>query len=217
MSVKQRSFSGTTSDWRGRNAVFCCKGSTCLPLFPLLLRLSHLYRYAPPLRPHSLAPNISSTCLKVQRDRQWSAGSVQLGPNANANPPQSVRSRLPAQRHLFPQQAPPPTSAPLPIVPDPSPDIGPLVFLTPQVPPAKRISPAGSLPTPPPARRAYNRTQNTIQINAVSATSPTARKRATASVMGLYIVPKMLACQLNSGWRRCGGRGQITNRWMSLS
>ncbi|KAJ8356347.1 hypothetical protein SKAU_G00191410 [Synaphobranchus kaupii] len=74
------------------------------------------------------------------------------------HPPPSVRPRLQAQRQLFPQQAPPPTSAPLPVVPDPTPIIGPFVFLTPQVPAAKLIAPAGPLVAPPPARRAYNRT-----------------------------------------------------------
>ncbi|KAJ8346584.1 hypothetical protein SKAU_G00279850 [Synaphobranchus kaupii] len=74
------------------------------------------------------------------------------------HPPPSVRPRLQAQRQLFPQQAPPPTSAPLPVVPDPTPVIGPFVFLTPQVPAAKLIAPAGPLVAPPPARRAYNRT-----------------------------------------------------------
>ncbi|KAJ8333183.1 hypothetical protein SKAU_G00420790 [Synaphobranchus kaupii] len=74
------------------------------------------------------------------------------------HPPPSVRPRLQAQRQLFPQQAPPPTSAPLPVVPDPTSIIGPFVFLTPQVPAAKLIAPAGPLVAPPPARRAYNRT-----------------------------------------------------------
>ncbi|KAJ8379334.1 hypothetical protein SKAU_G00001120 [Synaphobranchus kaupii] len=74
------------------------------------------------------------------------------------HPPPSVRPRLQAQRQLFPQQAPPPTSAPLPVVPDPTPVIGPFVFLTPQVPAAKLSAPAGPLVAPPPARRAYNRT-----------------------------------------------------------
>ncbi|KAJ8332984.1 hypothetical protein SKAU_G00418800 [Synaphobranchus kaupii] len=74
------------------------------------------------------------------------------------HPPPSVRPRLQAQRRLFPQQAPPPTSAPLPVVPDPTSVIGPFVFLTPQVPAAKLIAPAGPLVAPPPARRAYNRT-----------------------------------------------------------
>ena len=81
MSIKQQKSIGTTSDWRGRNVVICCKGSTCLPLFLLLLRLSHLYRYAPLLQPHSLAPNISTTWLKVQQNRQWSRGSLQFPPN----------------------------------------------------------------------------------------------------------------------------------------
>ncbi|KAJ8364297.1 hypothetical protein SKAU_G00131280 [Synaphobranchus kaupii] len=74
------------------------------------------------------------------------------------HPPPSVHPRLQAQRQLFPQQAPPPTSAPLPVVPDPTPVIGLFVFLTPQVPAAKLIAPAGPLVAPPPARRAYNRT-----------------------------------------------------------
>ncbi|KAJ8351972.1 hypothetical protein SKAU_G00234480 [Synaphobranchus kaupii] len=74
------------------------------------------------------------------------------------HPPPSVRPRLQAQRQLFPQQAPPPTSVPLPVVPDPTPIIGPFVFLTPQVPAAKLIAPAGPFVAPPPARRAYNRT-----------------------------------------------------------
>ncbi|KAJ8352123.1 hypothetical protein SKAU_G00235990 [Synaphobranchus kaupii] len=74
------------------------------------------------------------------------------------HPPLSVRPRLQAQRRLFPQQAPPLTSAPLPVVPDSTPVIGPFVFLTPQVPAAKLIAPAGPLVAPPPARRAYNRT-----------------------------------------------------------
>ncbi|KAJ8375622.1 hypothetical protein SKAU_G00062020 [Synaphobranchus kaupii] len=62
-------------------AVFCCKGTTCLPLFLLLLRLSHLYWYAPLLHHPSPAPNISTTCLEVLQDRQWSRGSLQLWPN----------------------------------------------------------------------------------------------------------------------------------------
>ncbi|KAJ8351896.1 hypothetical protein SKAU_G00233720 [Synaphobranchus kaupii] len=74
------------------------------------------------------------------------------------HPPPSVRPRLQAQRRLFPEQAPPPTFAPLPVVPDPTPVIGPFVFLTPQVPAAKLSAPAGPLVAPPPARRAYNRT-----------------------------------------------------------
>ncbi|KAJ8340737.1 hypothetical protein SKAU_G00353700 [Synaphobranchus kaupii] len=74
------------------------------------------------------------------------------------HPPPSVRPRLQAQRRLFPQQAPPPTSAPLPVVPDSTPVTDPFVFLTPQIPAAKLIAPAGPLVAPPPARRAYNRT-----------------------------------------------------------
>ncbi|KAJ8356715.1 hypothetical protein SKAU_G00195090 [Synaphobranchus kaupii] len=89
------------------------------------------------------------------------------------HPPPSVRPRLQAQRQLFPQQAPPPTSAPLPVVPDPTPVIGPFVFLTPQVPAAKLIAPAGPLVAPPPARRAYNRTVD--QNKCVKCHQPTFR------------------------------------------
>ncbi|KAJ8368742.1 hypothetical protein SKAU_G00087700 [Synaphobranchus kaupii] len=57
------------------------QGTTCLPQFLLLLRLSHLYWYAPLLHHPSPAPNISTTCLEVLQDRQWSRGSLQLWPN----------------------------------------------------------------------------------------------------------------------------------------
>ncbi|CAL8240335.1 unnamed protein product [Merluccius merluccius] len=76
-------------------------------------------------------------------------------PAQHPHPPQSVRPRLPAQRQLFTVQAPPPTSAPLPIVPNPRPAF---VFLTPPVPADIRIAPAGPPPPLSTARRAYNRT-----------------------------------------------------------
>ncbi|KAJ8356343.1 hypothetical protein SKAU_G00191370 [Synaphobranchus kaupii] len=88
------------------------------------------------------------------------AGQAVVKRKSAALPNIPILHRLSTQgcklRQLFPQQAPPPTSAPLPVVPDPTPIIGPFVFLTPQVPAAKLIAPAGPLVAPPPARRAYN-------------------------------------------------------------
>ncbi|XP_047191158.1 uncharacterized protein LOC124850755 [Scophthalmus maximus] len=79
-------------------------------------------------------------------------------PAHHLHAPKALCPRLPAPRQLFPQPAPPPTSARFPFVIDPSPAIGPIVFLAPQVPAAKSIAPHGPLPTPSPARRPYNRT-----------------------------------------------------------
>ncbi|XP_044073492.1 uncharacterized protein LOC122885854 [Siniperca chuatsi] len=96
------------------------------------------------------------------RSPQSTAGQAAVKRKSAAPPPPhappSVRPRLPAQRKLFPKQAPPPASAPVPVLLNPTPAIGPFVFLAPQIPAAKPAAPAGTLPPPPAARRAYNRT-----------------------------------------------------------
>lgn len=52
-----------------------------------------------------------------------------------------------------------PVSAPSPVIPNPSPAFGPFVFLCPApVPATRQIAPAGPIPSPPPARRPYVRT-----------------------------------------------------------
>lgn len=116
---------------------------------------------------------------------------------------QSVCPRLPARRQLFPQQTTPPTPAPLPTVFSPSPASNPLVYVfsTPQAYATKRITPAGPLSSPPPARRTCNR--KWLHIN-------------WFFVHNTYTVPKMLVFHLTSGWRRCGGWGQIRNKLFNI-
>ncbi len=213
MLIKQLSFSGTTSDWRGRNVIFCCKGSTCLPPFLLLLYLSHQYRYAPLLQHCGLALNISTTCLKVQQDKQWTRGSLQLRPNTPilcSLPAQGcqLRGNCSLSRHLHilrplcllsPAPALPVSHLSMCFWPHKSMHTNVLLLLAP--------FPVHHLP-------GGLTIGKLTKINAVSANSPATKKVAMASIMGTYTVPKMLVFHLTSGWRRCGGRGQIRNRFV---
>ncbi|XP_034436951.1 uncharacterized protein LOC117759113 [Hippoglossus hippoglossus] len=79
-------------------------------------------------------------------------------PAQHLHPPKAFCPGLPSMRQLVPQQARPHTSAPMPIVPQSSPVIGPIVVLPPQVPAVKLLAPAGPLPIPSSARRRYIRT-----------------------------------------------------------
>ncbi|KAJ8333560.1 hypothetical protein SKAU_G00415680 [Synaphobranchus kaupii] len=142
------------------------------------------------VRPTAAPPHPGPQHQYHLQDRQWSRGSLQLWPNIPI-----LHPRLQTQRQLFPQQAPPPTSAPLPVVPDPTPLIGPFVFL---IPAAKLIAPAGPLVAPPPAQRAYNRTVDQNKCIKCHRNKETGHSHLT------------------SGWKRCGGRGQKINRLVSF-
>nr|XP_055051854.1 uncharacterized protein LOC129437619 isoform X2 [Misgurnus anguillicaudatus] len=94
----------------------------------------------------------------------------QLGPQHRYHLPASTvgkavdkrKSAVPAPhppppKVFRPRQLFPADSAPLPVVPNPSPAFAPFVFLCP-VPVIRQIAPAGPIPSPPPARRPYVRT-----------------------------------------------------------
>jgi len=123
-------------------------------------------RYTPLLHHHSLALNISTTCLKVQQDKQWSRGSLQLWPNAQ------ILSSLSAQgcQHRASCSLSIHLHLPLPLC---------------------LLSSAPALPV---------------------------------TVLCMYFRPhkpmhpncKMLVFHFTSGWRRCGGRGQIRNKLFNI-
>lgn len=215
MLIKQLSFSGTTSDWRGRNVVFCCKGSTCLPPFLLLLYLSHQYRY-------------THCCTTTA----WPSTSVPLASkySGTSSGQEEVCSSSPT--HTFSAVCLPSVASSEPIVL--SADIStyscPFAYcLRPQPcqwptcvcvcdPTSQCIQMDCScwpafLPTTCPESLTVGQW---TKINAFCANSPATKKVATASIMGTYTVPKMLVFHLTSGWRRCGGRGQIRNRLVCL-
>ncbi|XP_073725207.1 uncharacterized protein [Misgurnus anguillicaudatus] len=94
----------------------------------------------------------------------------QLGPQHRYHLPASTvgkavdkrKSAVPAPhppppKVFRPRQLFPADSAPLPVVPNPSPAFAPFVFLCP-VPVIRQIAPAGPIPSPLPARRPYVRT-----------------------------------------------------------
>ncbi|XP_051800340.1 uncharacterized protein LOC127532551 isoform X2 [Acanthochromis polyacanthus] len=114
-----------------------------------------------PLPPPQVRPTAAPTRPGPQHEYnlpESTAGQAVLKRKSTAFPPLDappiVRPRLPAQRQLFPRQAPPP------MVFIPTPSTSPLIFQAPQVfaPAPKAVAPAGPLPPPTPTRRPYSRT-----------------------------------------------------------
>ncbi|KAF0022225.1 hypothetical protein F2P81_025526 [Scophthalmus maximus] len=125
----------------------------------LLVPLSHLYRYTPTARPSTSVP------LATKYSRTGSGQEEVCCSSPSPPCPEGFLTEIATPRQLFPQPAPPSTSARFPFVIDPSPAIGPIVFLAPPVPAAKSIGPDGPLPTPSPAHRPYNRTTDKNKCN----------------------------------------------------
>lgn len=126
LQVKGNLFSGTTSDWRGRTVVFCCKGSTCLPLVPVAsVPLPPLQEH-PTATPPQPGPQHQYHLLQNTVMQAVIKNRSAAPPHPHAPPPVCLRLVAPGQ--LFSKQASPPTSAPLPVVLNPTPAIGPLCF-----------------------------------------------------------------------------------------
>lgn len=164
----------------------------------------------PLLHHHSLASNISTTCLK-QGQTAVKRKSAAL-PHACAPP--FVRRRPQSHRQLFPKQQSTPASAFVPVVLKPATSVGTFVVLTREVSALTPIAPAGTLPPHPPTRRAYN---HTVDKNKCSQCSqPRSKESGHRQYYGYIYCPQNAGMPVDQWmkdmWKKKGNKTLVKNQ-----